>query len=104
MLFATFLRRFCLPSRFPALCLSCLLPSHSVLVLIYQFIGTCNNSKKNNYFNPVSIETVGPFSIISQLFISDVGRRISQRILDPRETAFLYQRISVAIQVLSLSV
>ena len=49
-------------------------------------------------FYPVAIETLGPFSVISQLFISDIGRRISQRTLDPRETAFLFQRISVAIQ------
>ena len=50
------------------------------------------------HFYPVAIETLGPLSDISQHFISDIGRRISQRTLDQRETAFLFQRISVAIQ------
>ena len=31
-------------------------------------------------------------------FLTEVGRRISARSGDPRETSFLFQRISVAIQ------
>jgi hypothetical protein len=49
-------------------------------------------------FFPVAIETLGPLSASSQIFLSEIGRRISQRTSDPRETAFLFQRISVAIQ------
>jgi hypothetical protein len=47
---------------------------------------------------PVAIETLGPLSASSQIFLSEIGRRIAQRTSDPRETAFLFQRISVAIQ------
>jgi hypothetical protein len=47
---------------------------------------------------PVAIETLGPLSASSQTFLSEIGRRIAQRTRDPRETAFLFQRISVAIQ------
>jgi hypothetical protein len=49
-------------------------------------------------FFPVAIETLGPLSASSQIFLSEIGRRIAQRTSDPRETAFLFQRISVAIQ------
>jgi hypothetical protein len=47
---------------------------------------------------PVAIETLGPFSASIQIFLFEIGRRIAQRTSDPRETAFLFQRISVAIQ------
>lgn len=49
-------------------------------------------------FFPVAIETLGPLSASSQIFLSEIGRRIAQRTSDPRETSFLFQRISVAIQ------
>jgi hypothetical protein len=49
-------------------------------------------------FFPVAIETLGPLSASSQIYLSEIGRRIAQRTSDPRETAFLLQRISVAIQ------
>ena len=49
-------------------------------------------------FFPVAIETLGPLSASCQTFLSDIGRRIAQRTSDPRETMFLFQRISVAIQ------
>jgi hypothetical protein len=43
---------------------------------------------------PVAIETLGPLSASSHIFLSEIAQRTS----DPRETAFLFQRISVAIQ------
>jgi hypothetical protein len=49
-------------------------------------------------FFRVTIETLGPLSASSQIFLSEISRRIAQRTSDPRETAFLFQRISVAIQ------
>jgi hypothetical protein len=49
-------------------------------------------------FFPVAVETLRPLSASSQIFLSEIGRRIAQRTSDPRETAFLFQRISVAIQ------
>jgi hypothetical protein len=50
------------------------------------------------HFYPVAIETLGPLSVNSQLFICELGRQTALRTSDPRETAFLFQRISVAIQ------
>jgi hypothetical protein len=49
-------------------------------------------------FFPVAIETLVPLSASSQICLSEIDRRIAQRTSDPRETAFLFQRISVAIQ------
>jgi hypothetical protein len=53
---------------------------------------------ENYHFFPLAIETLGPIAATSQLFISEIGRRTTMRTADPRETTFLYQRISVAIQ------
>ena len=57
------------------------------------------NSLSQSYvFYPVAIETLGPLSASSQTFLSEIGRRITQRTSDPREASFLFQRISIAIQ------
>ena len=47
---------------------------------------------------PVSLETFGAWNIESLDFIRELGRRASQATGDQRETAFLLQRISVAVQ------
>ena len=47
---------------------------------------------------PVSIETFGAWDVDSLSFIKELGRRISLITGDIRETQFLFQRISVAIQ------
>lgn len=49
-------------------------------------------------FIPISCETMGPLSSKAASFFTDLGRRISAVSGDPRESAFLFQRISVAIQ------
>jgi len=48
---------------------------------------------QTHLFYPLAFET-----FVGLEFISDLGHRISQVIDDPRETSFLFQRISVAIQ------
>ena len=55
------------------------------LVQTYQFV-------------PVAMETLGPMCEEAQEFIGDIGHKISDITSDPRETQFLYQRLSVAIQ------
>ena len=50
-------------------------------------------------FVPVAIETLGPICEQGIDFLTEAGRRISARSGDPRETSFLFQIISVAIQV-----
>jgi hypothetical protein len=53
---------------------------------------------QNHHFFPAAIETLGPFSECSQDFIKEIGRRATLRTSDPRETAFLFQRIAIALQ------
>jgi len=49
-------------------------------------------------FIPVAVESLGPLADDAHRFITKIGRRMTFSTADPRETAFLYQRISVAIQ------
>jgi hypothetical protein len=44
------------------------------------------------------METLGPIGEDAQEFIRDIGHKITDITSDPRETQFLYQRLSVAIQ------
>ena len=47
---------------------------------------------------PVALETMGPVNSTGAEFIRDLGRRLSQRSGDSRETGFLWQRLSMALQ------
>ena len=49
-------------------------------------------------FIPLALETLGVWGEQARGFISELGRRISEVTKDTRETEFLRQRISVAIQ------
>ena len=64
------------------------------------------NKKRSKYsslcnmyqFNPVAIETMGPWGPNAGDFIAEIGKRLSTVTGDPRSTAFLRQRISMAVQ------
>ena len=47
----------------------------------------------------MAVETLGPWNKDGLLFVRELGRRMSEVTGDPRECAYLRQRISVAIQV-----
>lgn len=49
-------------------------------------------------FAPVAIETLGALSSSALAFLSEIGKRLSQVTADPRESAFLFQRISICLQ------
>jgi len=49
-------------------------------------------------FYSTAFEIMGPVNQVSQDFISELGRRIPSSTDDPRETSFLFQRLSVAVQ------
>ena len=49
-------------------------------------------------FIPVALESLGPFSQAALGFISELGRRICLTSGDSRESSFLFQRLSVAVQ------
>jgi hypothetical protein len=53
---------------------------------------------KTHLFFPLAFETMGPINRAGQEFISELGHRISASTEDPRETCFLFQRLSVTIQ------
>jgi hypothetical protein len=49
-------------------------------------------------FCPLAIETLGPICVKGVQFLSKLGSRLSATSGDKRETSFLFQRISIAIQ------
>ena len=46
----------------------------------------------------IALETLGAIAPCCLDFLTDVGRRLSAATCDASETAFLFQRISVALQ------
>ena len=53
----------------------------------------------NSYlFQPLAFETLGPINTSGIAFISELGRRIRLISGDPRESSFLFQRLSLAVQ------
>jgi hypothetical protein len=49
-------------------------------------------------FIPIAVETLGPINDKGLSFLSELGRRLTISSGDKRETAFLYQRLSIIIQ------
>ena len=47
----------------------------------------------------IAVETLGPWNVDGLSFIRELGGRLTAITGDPRETAFLLQRISVAVQL-----
>ena len=64
------------------------------------------NAKRTKYpglvsrfiFEPIAIETSGVFGHSTRTIISEIGKRISEKTGDKRETMWLKQRLSIAIQ------
>ena len=52
----------------------------------------------SHIFVPVAVETMGPINCKGSAFLTELGRRISAHTGDARESAFLFQRLSVTIQ------
>jgi len=48
---------------------------------------------------PVAVETFGSWSKEGLSFVRELGKRRSVSTGDPRETSFLFQRLSAAIQM-----
>jgi hypothetical protein len=49
-------------------------------------------------FVPIALESHGPFCASATTFLTELGRRIAAVTFDTRETSFLYQRLSIALQ------
>ena len=54
--------------------------------------------KATHIFYPIAIETAGSWNDQAVELIGEIGRRSAQETDDPKETMYLFQRISVAIQ------
>jgi len=57
-----------------------------------------NSLSSSHIFIPVADESLGPLADGTDHFLNEIGKRMSLCTADPRETAFLYQRVSVEIQ------
>jgi len=55
-------------------------------------------NKISKYFFPVAIETTMTWNQIDVELVQEIGRRITMVTEDTRETAFLFQRLSIALQ------
>ena len=49
-------------------------------------------------FVPLAFETLGAWGVECQQFVSELGRRITIITDDARETSYLRQRLSIAVQ------
>ena len=50
------------------------------------------------FFTPVASETLGSWGESSLIFLKDLGSRLAGVTGDKRETSWLFQRLSIAIQ------
>ena len=53
---------------------------------------------RTHAFSVVAVETLGPIGEDAVDFLLDLGRKISRATGDPRESAFLFPRVSIAVQ------
>lgn len=51
-----------------------------------------------HFFQPIAMETLGPFNSSASLFVSQLGKRLTSVSGDRRESSFLFQRLSVTLQ------
>jgi hypothetical protein len=57
-----------------------------------------NDISRTHIFTAIAIESMGPINKDGQALISDLGRRLTLISGDPRETSFLFQRLSIIVQ------
>ena len=53
---------------------------------------------KTHHFVPIAIETGGTWNELVLEFITELGRRISDVTQEPRESQFLFKRLSISLQ------
>ena len=49
-------------------------------------------------FQPLAFETLSPLSSSTTVFVTELGHCLTVSTGEPRETAFLFQRLSIAVQ------
>ena len=53
---------------------------------------------KTHHCVPIAVETGGAWNELALEFITELGRRIARITQEPRETQFLFQRLSISLQ------
>jgi len=53
---------------------------------------------KSHMFQPLALETLGPINSSGISFLVELGRRLTDVSGDARETMYLFQRVSLAVQ------
>jgi len=53
---------------------------------------------RSHIFQPLALETLGPTNTTGITFFSERGRRLTDVSGDPRETSYLFERVSLAVQ------
>ena len=59
----------------------------------------CRKLANSHVFVPVAVETAGTWNHLAVELTQELGRRITIFTDDPRETGFLFQRLSVTLQL-----
>ena len=58
-----------------------------------------HNLSSDHIFQPIAMENLGAFSSSSLEFLRELGRRLGSLSIAEREACYLFQRLSVAIQL-----
>ena len=71
-----------------------------MMMMIIIIIITAKYSKlaSTHMFYPIAIETAGTWDDMAVELVQEIGRRTTVITQDTRETVFLFQRLSIALQ------
>ena len=58
----------------------------------------CSELSSTHFFTPLALETLGPINCEGLSFFSELWQKLRATTGEMRETAFLFQRISITIQ------
>ena len=72
-------------------------PAHAANQAEQAKIVKYRNLTDRYLFQPISVETTGVFGSQTRTFLKDLGRKMSTETGDTRETAWLQQRLSIAV-------
>ena len=74
---------------------------HRVFTIYYLRAYNNNNADIDSrfVFEPIAVETLGVLNSSARLLLSDLGRRITNISGEARELSFLFQRVSVLVQL-----
>ena len=69
-----------------------------IATIIIMITAKYTELSKTHHFTPIAIETGGSWNDLAIEFINKLGKRITAVTQEPRETQYLFQRMSVALQ------